>query len=81
MHAYLPVNRLATLDAALSLVEARVAVVWSMEPEDVALARILVASYPGLGARDLLHLASCKRRDVKEIRTFDRALGAAAGAR
>ena len=79
MHAYLPVNRLETLDAALSLVDARVAVVWSVEPEDVVLARLLVDSYPGLGARDLLHLASCKRRDVAEIETFDRAFRAAAG--
>jgi len=79
MHAYLPVNRLGTLDAALSLVEARVAVVWSVEPEDVTLARLLVDGYPGLGARDLLHLASCKRRDVAEIQTFDRAFKAAGG--
>jgi predicted nucleic acid-binding protein len=78
MHAYLPVNRLETLDAALSLIEARVGVIWSMEAEDVALARLFVDGYPGLGARDLLHLASCKRRDVAEVQTFDRALRAAA---
>lgn len=77
LHAYLPVNRLETLDAALQLVEARIPTVWSVEPEDVRLARSLVDRHPALRARDLLHVASCIRRDVNRIRTFDRALGAA----
>lgn len=77
LHAYLPVNRLETLDAALMLAEARIAVVWPVEAEDVRLARALVARHPGLGARDLLHLACCKRREVAGIKTFDRGLAAA----
>lgn len=81
LHAYLPVNRLETLDAALTLAEARIAAFWPVEAEDARLARALVARHPGLGARDLLHLASCKRRDVAEIKTFDRALAAAFEAR
>lgn len=81
LHAYLPVNRLETLDAALTLAEARTAVVWPVEAEDVRLARALLARHPGLGARDLLHLACCQRRDVVEIKTFDRALAAAFEAR
>jgi predicted nucleic acid-binding protein len=79
LHAYLPVNRPETLDAALTLAEARIPVVWPVEREDVGLARALVGRFPGLGARDLLHLACCKRRDVGEIKTFDRALAAAFG--
>ena len=77
LHVYLPVDRLDTLDAALTLAEARMAVVWPVEPEDVRLARVLVGRHPGLGARDLLHLACCKRREVSEIKTFDRALAGA----
>ena len=53
--------------------------VWPVEVEDVLLARTLVDRHPGLGARDLLHLASCHRRDVRRIKTFDRGLGAAFG--
>ncbi|MGH7614309.1 MAG: type II toxin-antitoxin system VapC family toxin [Gemmatimonadales bacterium] len=79
LHAYLPVNRLETLDAALTLAEARVPVVWPVEREDVQLARALVGRFQGLGARDLLHVACCKRRDVGEIKSFDRALAAAFG--
>lgn len=79
LHAYLPVNRLETLDAALALAEARIAVVWPIEPDDVQFARLLVDRYPALGARDLLHLACCKRRAASDIKTFDRALAAALG--
>lgn len=77
LHAYLPVDRIETLDAALRLAEGRIATVWSVEEEDVRLARILVDEHPALGARDLLHLACCRRRDVHRVRTYDRALAAA----
>jgi predicted nucleic acid-binding protein len=76
-HAYLPVARLDTLDAALALVEARVETVWSVEAEDVRLACALARSHAGLGARDMLHLACCRRREVDSLRTFDRPLAAA----
>lgn len=75
-HAYLPVGRLATLDAALSLAHS-ITTVWPLEPEDVDLARALVERHPGLGARDLVHLATCRRRGVRELRSYDRALVAA----
>lgn len=77
LHAYLPVGRLGALDAALTLARARSSEVWSVEPEDVELARFLLDRHPGLGARDLLHLACCRRRKVERVRTFDRALAAA----
>jgi hypothetical protein len=77
MHAYLPVNRLETLEAAFELVRARTGIIWPVEPDDVELARSMVEAHPGLGARDLLHLACCKRRDVDRAKTFDRGLAAA----
>ena len=77
LRAYLPVNRVNTLDAALTLADPRIAEVWPVEREDVRLARELVASYPALTARDLLHVACCQRHDVTQVKTFDRALGAA----
>jgi predicted nucleic acid-binding protein len=77
LHAYLPVGRTKTLDAALTLAEGRMAQIWDIEADDVFLARNLMDRYPALGARDLLHLASCLRREVKAIKTFDRALGSA----
>lgn len=73
LHAYLPVNRIDTLDAALTLAKARTRSIWSLEVEDVDLARALANGQLGLNARDILHLACCKRRDVRQIKTFDRA--------
>jgi predicted nucleic acid-binding protein len=77
LHAYLRAGRLDTLDAALALAKSRIPVVWAVDREDVELARLLVDRHPALGARDILHVASCSRRDVTRIRTFDRALAAA----
>ncbi|MDP2959674.1 MAG: type II toxin-antitoxin system VapC family toxin [Longimicrobiales bacterium] len=77
MHAYLPVGRLETLDAALELARGRVTTIWAVEAEDVELARGLAVKHPGLGARDLLHLACMMRRGATGVRTFDRALAAA----
>ena len=78
-HAYLPVGRKQTLDAALALIAGSRVEVWPLEQEDVTLARQLHEQHPALGARDLCHLASCRRRGVREVRTFDQALAAAAG--
>ena len=76
-HAYLQVSRLRTLDAAMTLVVRAGVEVWPLEEADVTLARQLHKKYPMLGAKDLCHLASCRRRDVREIMNFDRALGSA----
>jgi predicted nucleic acid-binding protein len=76
LHVYLPVNRLDTLDAALTLARGLVGTVWEVEAEDVMLARSLVTAHPGLGARDLVHLACCTRRDCNQLKTFDRGLAA-----
>ena len=72
-HAYLAAGRLATLDAAMTLVVRCGAEVWPLEAEDVTLARQLHEQYPTLSARHLCHLASCRRRGETEIKTFDRA--------
>ena len=78
-HAYLPTGRVQTFDAALALIERAAVEVWPLEDADVALARRLHEQYPTLQARDLCHLASCRRRGVREIKTFDRTLIAISG--
>jgi predicted nucleic acid-binding protein len=77
LHAYLGVGRHATLDAALTLVEGCVDEMWPVEAEDVHLARALDVEYPGLSARDLVHIACCRRRQVDDVLTFDRGFAAA----
>lgn len=79
MHAYLPVRRMEQLDAAFSLIADTGVEVWPLEAADVHLARRLGDRFPELAARDLCLLASCRRRNVAEIVTFDRALASAAG--
>lgn len=77
LHAYLPVGRFAALDAALALVEGAVREIWPVDAADVRLARRLAGEHRNLGARDLIHLAACRRRGVREIRTFDHHLAKA----
>lgn len=79
-HAYLPVERTEALAAALRLVDRTAMEVWPLERDDVTLGIELAVRHPGLGARDLCHLASCQRRGATRIRTFDRGLNAAARA-
>lgn len=76
MHVYLPVSRTDALGAALRLAD-DLTTIWSIEAADVFAARDLSISQPGLGARDLLHLAVCRRYEARELLSFDRALVAA----
>ena len=78
-HAYLPTGRLQTFDATLDLIASAVVQVWPLEEADVALARRLHEQYSDLQARGLCHLASCHRRGVREIKTFDQALASVSG--
>ena len=77
LHAYLPVRRSDVFDDAVALIDRAGVEVWTLEAADVTLARQLRAAHPTLEARDLCHLASCRRRGVDRIMTFDQLLGAA----
>ena len=76
-HVYLRAGRYDSFDAAISLLTRFNVEVWPLEQEDVTLARQLHERHPNLSARDLCHLASCQRRGVSEMMTFDQALAAA----
>jgi uncharacterized protein len=75
LHAYLPVGRTQTLADAMALVTRMGVEVWPLEREDVEAAMALQSQFPALDARDLCHLACCRRRQVTRIKTFDQALG------
>jgi predicted nucleic acid-binding protein len=77
LHIYLPADRDADLERAWALARGTVTEAWPVELEDVELARMGARTRPGLSARDLVHWASCKRRGVSRVHTFDRALKAA----
>jgi predicted nucleic acid-binding protein len=80
LHAYLPVARPRTLDAALQLAT-DLAEVWTVDAEDIRHARQLHARHPGLSAPDLVHLAVCMRYAVDELLTYNRGLAAAFSSR
>lgn len=80
-HYYHRSGRTAAMDDAFALLERVVDEVWPVEEADVARARSLARRYPGLEARDLVHLACCVRRDARDLLTFDRGLAAAWEAR
>lgn len=77
LHAYPPVGRTETLDSALELVAVAIRDVWPVEEADVRFARLLASRHPALAARDLLHLACCKRRRARRVMSFDRVMTAA----
>lgn len=51
--------------------------IWPVETADLTLARALAEVHPRLEARDLLHLASCRRRQASDLLSSDRQLTAA----
>ena len=79
MHVYEATGRMDTFAVAIELVDKSIAEVWPLEREDVELARQMYAQHPTLGARDLCHLASCRRRGTGRIKTFDQAFHAIVG--
>lgn len=76
LHFYIPAKRFETLKAAWTLAWS-VTTPWGVEPEDVELAYSLRARHPDISARDLLHLACCRRHNVEDLMTFDKVLRAA----
>jgi len=74
LHVYLPVRRMETLDAALELATLGIDQIIPIDQDTVLHARHLADGFPGLTARDLLHLAVCQTNKIKELKTFDRNL-------
>jgi predicted nucleic acid-binding protein len=77
LHAYLPLSRMGTLEAALTLARTQTGAIWSLEHEDVEMAHSLATAHPALSARDLVHVARCRRRGVERVKTYDRGLASA----
>jgi predicted nucleic acid-binding protein len=77
VHVLVSMSRYQSFDSAMDLVADFAVEVLPLEREDVLLARRLHEQHPALSARDLCHLASCQRRDVGEMMTFDLALASA----
>ncbi len=79
MHVYMSTSRMNTFLTAIALVNRAIIEVWPLEREDVELAQQMYVQYPMLSSRDLCHLASCRRRGISQIKTFDEAFLAVVG--
>jgi predicted nucleic acid-binding protein len=71
LHRYIAIGRLDAIDPCLSTLRGVVDEVFSVSGDDVMAARALLASTPGLSARDAVHVATMRRHDVQRILSFD----------
>lgn len=72
LHVYLAVARIKTLDAAMELATQGLDRVIPIDAAAVLHARNLVDHFPGLSARNLLHLSICQLNKIKALKTFER---------
>ncbi len=71
LHVYLAENRLPTFETAVRLIADLDMDVWPLEDDDVYLAHQMHERFPTLQSRDLCHWASCQRRGIGDVKTFD----------
>ena len=79
LHVYTSVGKLERFYRVLTLIDDAQIEVWPLDNQDVILAAQLHDSNPALSARDLCHLASCRRRGANDLMTFDQSLRVAFG--
>ncbi len=72
LHRYVATERRDKIEPAFELLRGLVDEVLPVEDHDVFLAKDLVYAHPSLSARDALHAAVMRRRQIAEIVTFDR---------
>ncbi len=70
LHRYVAIERRDAIKVAWKTLRELVDEVFPIELEDVAAARRIVST-TRLGARDALHVAVMKRRDVGDVLSFD----------
>lgn len=73
LHVYRRRGELPVYDSARSLVASHGMEIWDLTRADVDLARSLAGAHPDLSARDLCHLAVCRRRGADMLKTYDAA--------
>jgi predicted nucleic acid-binding protein len=72
LHRFLAIGRAEAIDPCLETLLGLVDEVYAIHGEDVRAARALLATIPGLSARDAVHAAVMRRHDVRRALSFDR---------
>jgi len=76
LHRYHATQRLEVVDAAFEALDDLVSSILVFGREDVLEAKDILASAPGLSARDAIHIAVMRRAGVNRILSFDRGFDA-----
>ena len=72
LHRYHAISRLDAIQPAFDVLHRLTDEIFPIEVEDVELAKSTVLERPSISARDALHVAVMKRRDIQKILSFDR---------
>jgi predicted nucleic acid-binding protein len=71
LHRYVSAGRRDWIGVAFDALQSMVDDVFAVERDDVLLARDIVNAHPALVARDAIHIAVMRRRNVARILSFD----------
>jgi uncharacterized protein len=72
LHRFISVDRRDKIEIAFATLQAIVDQVFAVERADVLAAKDLVHAHPKLSARDAVHAAVMRRREIKKVLSFDR---------
>jgi uncharacterized protein len=81
LHRYLSIDRRDKIEPAFELLRLIVDEVLAVDEADVFAAKDIVHAHEALSARDALHAAVMRRRQITEIVSFDRGFDAVGGVR
>jgi predicted nucleic acid-binding protein len=81
LHRLSSIGRPEDLELAFETLRGIVDETFAVEEADVFAAKDLLFGHPRLSARDALHVAVMRRRDIAEIASFDRGFDAITGIR
>jgi uncharacterized protein len=79
LHRYLSSGHRDAIEPVFDVIRAIVEEVLPVEEADVLAAKDLVHTHPKLSARDAVHVAVMRRREIAEILSFDRGFDVVAG--
>ena len=81
LHRYVSTNRRDRIEPAFEVLQGLADEVLPVEEQDVFLAKDLVHAHASLSARDALHAAVMRRRQIAEVVSFDRGFDELSGIR
>ncbi len=78
LHRYVAIDRRDAIESAFEVLRNVVDEILAVGEDDVFAAKDLVHAHPKLSARDALHAAVMRRREIAQIVSFDRGFDAVA---